>query len=477
VRDVSPTFVDLFSGCGGTALGMTEAGWQLEIAINHWRPAVDSHMANFPTAIHKCADINNYDMRRLPLADMLVASPICTEASPAGANPGVKYVQIAGQTALDSEGEPIEQAGYERTRATFYDVLRAVEVGLHKIVIIENVVDVAWKWLLYAWFLQAMVLLGYNLQIVCVSCAHIGDELNPHAAQWRDRKFLIFTRKGVPLPNVAPSPPAYCEKCDQVVNAVQWWKPGTRRFLGQPVGKYRQQYLYQCPRQHAFVEPFVRPAASIIDWDDLGERLGDRKRLPVEGTLRRIRAGMELIREPALITLNHADGQHRAVPLHGAPLWTRTTKVGEGIATHPDLPPPAPQTAINMPAFIVEMRNHQTARPISEPITTVTTSGRHHYLAVAPDGRDLRVDPRTLVVPYQRRARGGRDASPAARGDIRIEDVYFRMLNMAEHKRAQRFPDTYVIKGNRDQKAMQIGNAVPVNVAHWLGRQAMEVLR
>lgn len=255
-RDDGPEFIDFFAGCGGFSLGLREAGWRLVRAINHWAPAIRSHQINFVDAEHERADLNVYDMRRLRRAKVLVGSPICTEASPSGANSGYRRLrQIEGQLALEVEEAPVGQAGYERTRATFFDFVRAAETWRFLAVLMENVPDVAWKWGLFEWFLRGMLLLGYNLQIVCVSAAHIGGAGNLHAPQWRDRMFLIFTREGVPLPDVAPRPEAWCARCGHVVRAVQWWNPRTRRFLGHYIGKYGVQYEYRCPAGHGKVEP------------------------------------------------------------------------------------------------------------------------------------------------------------------------------------------------------------------------------
>jgi DNA (cytosine-5)-methyltransferase 1 len=512
------TFTDIFCGAGGSSIGLTEAGFRLVLAANHWQRAIDTHAANFTHAEHLCADVNNYDMRRLPTTDVLWASPICTEASPSGAGGGggAKYRQVDGQVALGFDGEPVEQAGYERTRATFHDVIRATEVHRYKAVIVENVPDVAWKWELYSWWLTGMQLLGYNVQIVSVSSAHVGDEHNPFAPQWRNRKYIVATREGIPLPDVKPRPLAWCQRCGTDVHAQQWWKPKTRLYLGQPVGKYRQQYLYQCPTGHAFVEPYVLPAASVIDWDNLGPRLGDRKRLPVAKTLARIEAGLSLLREAALITVNHSDGGHRAVPLARGPLPTRTVHIGEGIATHPLLVPCGgsryddaadatqpfrtrltreSEAVLTPPAFIAQMRNHCTAAGVDEPLTTMTTSGRHHYLGTVPQtGRTYpaRDGRHALVVPYRsgnvtttadeplltmatKTAAG--IARPGTDGpELRVEDCHFRMLTPREQLRSQRFPDTYHVTGTVAEQTMQAGNAVSANVAHWLGRQVAAAL-
>jgi DNA (cytosine-5)-methyltransferase 1 len=50
------------------------------------------------------------------------------------------------------------------------------------------------------------------------------------------------------------------------------------------------------------------------------------------------------------------------------------------------------------------------------------------------------------------------------------------MLKPREHLRAQRFPDTYVVHGNKGEQTMQAGNAVSANVAQWIGQQVAKVL-
>jgi DNA (cytosine-5)-methyltransferase 1 len=538
-------FITLFCGAGGDAIGLTEAGMTCIAGFNHDERATATHAANFPHAEHKVADLDHYDMRNLPRgARVLWASPICTEASPAGGNAAPRHRHLLGQTTIDGQDEPAPQSVYERTRATFYDVLRAVELWRFDAVLLENVVDVAYKWLLFETILTAFTLLGYNLQIVCVSSAHIGDEINLHAPQWRDRIYLVLTRIGIPLPDVAPRPLAWCERCGCDVAAVQWWKPTARRFLGQPVGKYREQYLYQCPQgdSHPFVEPYVRPAASVIDWSNLGKRIGDRKKPLVPATMARIRAGLELVREPALVTVNHGGtaagpGEHRAVPVRGAPLPTRCVKIGEGIATHPLLVPAggswyrdaadaaAPfrprlttesEGLATPPAFIATLRQHGSSEPVSEPLATVTTSGHHHYLGTLPDeeldaafyvknygggaeprnmakpvtqplGTITTSDHHALVIPYRRANKptttdqplltvGTRTSAALVQPQVRIEDCHWRMLTPREHLRAQRFPDSYIVTGNNTEQTAQAGNAVSSNVAHWLGRQVAAVL-
>jgi DNA (cytosine-5)-methyltransferase 1 len=501
---VSITFTDIFCGAGGSSIGLTAAGMTLTLAANHWDRAIETHASNFRDADHLCADVNNYDMRRLPRTTGLWASPICTEISPAG-----------GRRRTRGQGDLFEQAGhvpsdaFVRTRATFMDVIRATEVHRYQFVIVENVVDVARDWELFDWWVGGMRLLGYQVQFVSVSAAHIGDDTNESAAQWRDRLFMVFTRDGMPLPDVDPRPPAWCPACDEVVAAVQSWKRPDRRRIG----KYGQQYLYRCPSarcRHSVVEPFVRPAAAIIDWSDPGARIGDRRRPLATATLRRIRAGVELFTRPAgeaftvpcggtwrtapaplstpmsartttesdglvvppfLLSVNHDDGG-RHYPAHAAPLPTRSTKIGDGVVTPP--------------AFVGVPRDHTRPAGVDRPVPTVAAGGNHRFLTVLPN--DHGVEGHRMVIPYRKGsvpypAQAGPLSTVATREQhgvmhaaVQVEDCHFRMLSPREHLRAQRFPDSYRVTGNQGEQTMQAGNAVPANVAQWIGQRVLAVL-
>jgi DNA (cytosine-5)-methyltransferase 1 len=57
-----------------------------------------------------------------------------------------------------------------------------------------------------------------------------------------------------------------------------------------------------------------------------------------------------------------------------------------------------------------------------------------------------------------------------------VQNSRFRMLGPREHLRAQRFPDTYVVKGNKGEQTKGAGNAVASNVAHYLGDLVMQAL-
>jgi DNA (cytosine-5)-methyltransferase 1 len=467
---MSLDFTDIFCGAGGSSIGLVAAGLELRLAANHWDRAIETHSANFPEADHMVADVSNYDMRRMPRTQVLWASPECTWHSPAGGRQQAN--KIRAQLDLFEEYVPTD-AGV-RSRATAFDVIRAAEVHRYKVIIVENVVEFA-AWEMFDWWLAGLRNLGYTCQLISVSAAHIGDATNAPAPQWRDRLYVYCTAKGVPVPDVTPRPTSWCETCRAVVSAVQSWR---RTGYHRKVGKYRQQYDYRCPNaacRHSIIEPYVLPAASIIDWSDLGARIGDRVKPLAAKTMARIQAGLEEFTAP-----NTGDASaHPAmlVPAGGGwnttatsvehPLRTRTTRDIEGVCSSEP--------------FVTMLRNHCAATGVDEPLLTMATA-RHHGVTVPP-GSAVPNAKFSLVIP-NRKAKTKTPNKPlltqASAGPstpaIDIRDCYFRMVKPRESARAQRFPDSYRITGNQSEQQMQAGNAVSSNVSQWLGAKTVQVL-
>ncbi|MGW4490489.1 DNA cytosine methyltransferase [Streptomyces sp. NPDC004376] len=467
----------MYAGAGGSSTGLVNAGLTLKLAANHWQVAVDTHTANHPEAEHLCAEMEYYDMRRLPRTDILWASPICTEISPAGGRPRVK-----GQVD-DEEWKSLPDKAFQRTRATAFEVIRAVTIHRYKAVLVENVIEFATDWELFEWWLTGMVQLGYNYQIVCVSSAHVGDAFNLPAPQWRDRLYIVFTKVGVRLPDVKPTPLAFCEVCDEDVHAVQTWRLPRKPRKGQKprrsgVGKYGVQYDYTCPCGHGIIEPYVQPASSIINWEDEGIRIADRHEHGLdplaESTMARIEAGLKMFPEdPSLVTVNHGGHDGRAFRPDLAPLPSRCAKIGEGLLLPPDVSPRATSSPdLAAPPFVIELRNHGKARKINRPLSAVMAGGNHHG----------------LVIPYRKGAKARptseplhtlstHDSAGLLRQAARIEDCHFRMLKWREQMNAQRFPRAYIVTGpSNAAKTVQAGNAVSCNVAQWLGERVAAVL-
>lgn len=92
----------------------------------------------------------------------------------------------------------------------------------------------------------------------------------------------------------------------------------------------------------------------------------------------------------------------------------------------------------------------------------------------------------SLVIPYRRGAAkttaeplhtvATKESAALVSPAVDVNDCHFRMLQPREHMRAQRFPDSYRVLGNKGEQTMQAGNAVSSNVSHWIGRAAVAVL-
>ncbi|WP_331727153.1 DNA cytosine methyltransferase (plasmid) [Streptomyces sp. NBC_01213] len=483
------TATDIFCGAGGSSTGLVAAGYELKLAANHSRIAIDTHSANHRDAEHICADINNYDMRRLPRTDILWASPICTEISPAGGTSRSAQDSLTGD-----EYEPTDSEAFVRTRATAYDVMRAAEVHYYKAILCENVTEFATDWRLFDWWRKGIELIGYNSQIVSVSSAHVGDDSNEHAPQWRDRIYIVFTRIGIPLPDLRPRPLAHCTGCGQDVEGVQTWRKN------RTIGKYGRQYDYRCPNStcgHAVVEPYVRPAADAIDWANLGKRIGDRQRPLAANTLRRIETGLRQHPERAsLLTLNHAGHDGRLLLPEQGPLPARTRKVGEGLLvprrdgmlvpaggtwndTCTDLGEPMrtrttrDTEALVTTPFVVTMRRNGRTDSVHRPLATVTAAGRHHGLVIPYRKGTAKPVTEPLLTLATRDSAGLLTQTDR---ELSIDDCHFRMLQPREQLAAQRFPGDYIMRGNKTEQTMQAGNAVSCNVAQWLGERVAAVL-
>ncbi|MFE9250140.1 MULTISPECIES: DNA cytosine methyltransferase [Streptomyces] len=494
-----PRSIHLLCGAGGDATGLWEAGFDPILGINHWQTSVDTFGLNHPTAEARCADIQNYPMRWLPRALVLWASVICTEISPAGGRKRPDPVQDA-LFEEEEQWRELPPEAFEMTRVTAWCVLRAAEAKRFPAVVVENVLEFVTDWLLFPVWIDGMKKLGYRVQIVSVSSAHIGSETNPHAPQWRDRVYLVFTLTGVRRPDLAPRPLAHCFACGRDVKARQSWRDPQVK-----VGKYGVQYDYRCPNTRcgrALVEPYVRPASDVIMWDDIGQRIGDRAKPLVPNTMKRIAAGLEKFPyDPSVVTLTHGkDGTARAFDPHTRPLPTRTSKLGEALLvpvggswndTASSAAEPMrtrttreSEALVTVDPFIVEFRNNCDAASIDAPLSTIATA-RHHGLVV-PDG-DVRTRARnTLVIPYRKAAPktageplhtlATRDSAAVVRSAPAIEDCYFRMLQPREQLSAQRFPGTYEVVGSKAAQTKQAGNAVSVNVARWIGERLKAVL-
>ena len=502
-----------FCGAGGDSRGAEAVpGVRVTVAANHWDQALESHAANFPGALHKKGDIRDLNLNRLPYTPLKWDSPECPYWSQ-GRGEKQTYSQ---QPSLFEEEEPLPAEAAERSRALMWDVpryLAAMQLRGKPVLagVVENVVDVC-KWIHFAQWVREIQKLGYRTRLIALNSMHAHARGIPSAPQSRDRFYLAYWHESLgrdPDWNKWLRPAAWCPSCEQRVMAMQVW-----RREGTKMGRYRQQYDYRCPIlscRGQLVEPAVLPAAAVIDWSDLGTRIGDRARPLSPKTIARIEAGYRRYARPFLAA---AAGQTyerrpgvRTWPVEG-PVPTQATTAQHGLACPPLLVPAGgtwndeaqPVTdpmrtrttreneALACPPYLVPIRSGRNrSMPVTDPLATVVADGSGHGLVIpgttfimrnnlggaemcTPADEPLRtltakghvslVDWR-LLIPYYGTgvastpeqpvgALSTRDRYGLASGelpDFNADDILFRMLKVGEIHLAMAFPADYLILG------------------------------
>lgn len=325
------------------------------MAMNHWKLAVETHNTNFPDTDHDTCDISAADPRRYPSTDILITSPECTTHSPAGGN-------RRSTPQSDLFLPRIDDAATQRSRATMRDVPRFAEYHQYRRIIVENVVEVT-RWPLFHHWLKEMEILGYQWQLVSLNSMHCWP-----TPQSRDRLYICFWKKGDPAPDMRITPKAPCNRCEKVVNGVQTWKAGAlrRAVAGQPLGKYRTQYVYSCPVCRSEVTPFYYAALNAIDFSLAAERIGDRSagRQLKPRTIERIRYGLEKYgHRELIIRTNMTSGLESRVRGLEDPHFTQTASWLDAMFS----------------PFLVNAQHSDggpLARAINDPLATVAASNR-----------------------------------------------------------------------------------------------------
>lgn len=421
------TLTDIFAGAGGSSTGAIQVpDVEVRLAANHWKLAVDVHNSNHPNTEHALVDLHLEDPRNFPKTDVLWASPECTKWSVANSKAHALSVEMGGDpTLFDDVPDDLisnEQDEIDRSRLLMFDVLRFIEHHRYRMVIVENVVDIATQAkFARAWELwrKGLRRLGYAFRVISLNSMHAQMAGLP-APQSRDRLYIAAWPEGERAPDIerALSPRAWCSRCERVVESRQAWKNG------RTVGRYRAQYVYVCRDCGTLVEPGWLPASTAIDWTIQGQLIGERDKPLSEKTMARIREGLrryghEFILEAAgntyesgnyvrawptsdpLRTLHTTPSKGLVLDaLHGAPIITSTdeplrtqttaytrsllvpTEGREGKQARPDGLPLRTQTCRNELGILTMLRGTNAPKLTSEAMDTLAASGLHHGLLV-----------------------------------------------------------------------------------------------
>jgi DNA (cytosine-5)-methyltransferase 1 len=173
--------VDLFCGAGGSSLGAAAAGVEIVAGFDVWPVAGSVYRANFPHArFYPCdlAILMESDIRvvrgDLGLVDLLLASPPCTDHSPA------RGARLPSPAGLDLP----------------WCVWRFAAVFLPRWIVVENVIGMR-RWHGYRPFLCALMGLGYRARVCILDAADFG------VPQRRKRLYVVCDREADP-PEIAP---------------------------------------------------------------------------------------------------------------------------------------------------------------------------------------------------------------------------------------------------------------------------------
>jgi len=391
------TIADLFCGAGGTSTGAVQAVEQLGMrakltAVNHWDLAVETHSANHPGARHLCASLDALNPRQLfrdGELDLLWASPECTHHSRARG------------------GKPM----HDQSRASAWCVTRWAEALSPSVIIVENVPEFA-EW----------GPLGSNRKPLV---SRKGDTFRAWEDTLRSLGYQVEHRELCAADYGDPT-----TRTRLFVQAVR----GRRKIVWPEPTHSRQDDLFGSPR-------WKSAADHVIDWSLPARPISDRKKPLAPRTMERIAEGLKRYGgEPFLVAMEHGG---RTIPGH-APMPTVTTAKGGAIGV----------------AFLLGQQSCAAPRHVSEPVPTVSTAG-----AIA------------LVIEYYQngKARPVSDPLPTVTCKSRFGlaqasggVVCFRMLQPHELAAAQGFPRGYKFSGRKAEQVKQIGNAVPCGLSRAL---------
>lgn len=399
--------IDMFCGGGGESTGIFDAAKQYDFkinmsAINHWERAIETHSANYPSAEHRCENVQHIEPNTLMASkntDLLWASPGCQHFSTArGAKPRS-----------------------ESMRSPAWEVLRFAEELRPKRIIIENVPEFrTWgpldengkiikecKGNTFNAFISGLKSLNYIVDYQILCAADYG------AATSRRRLFIQAVRK---------------DCAEKII-----WPEKTNVKGGDLI----------LPNWHT--------ASEIIDWTTPCQLISERKKPLAAATMRRIEYGIrefwgeeavpfiarlygnstaESIKKP-LSTISCSGAHHMLIQPFITAIGQTSAKQRNRKLTEPLSTICTKQEHCLVKPMLVQYYGNGHAVPLSDPIPTLTTKDR--YALVNPEHSNY--------------------------------ELGFRMLQPNELAAATGFPSDYKFTGTKVEVVKQIGNAVPPNFA------------
>ena len=381
-NNIKLLYIDLFCGAGGTSTGIEMARLEnskcakVIACVNHDPHAIASHLANHPDALHFTEDI-----RTLELSGLVEHAEMQKNE-----HPDAKVVLWA---SLECTNFSNAKGGMPRdadSRTLAEHLFRYIDTLKPDYIQIENVVEfMSWgdlddngkpvsrdKGRLYMLWIQRVCRRGYHFDYRILNAADFG------AYTSRKRYFGIFARKGLPV--------AFPE--------VTHMKMGTSGLFGSL--------------------PAWKPVRDVLNLDNQGTSIFDRKKPLAEATLERIYEGLIKFvaggKDTFLVKWNsmNRQGKYRA-PGIDEPCPVVSTQNSLGLAKVSFLSkqfggdPAGKNIPIDMPAGSITCRDHHalvevrfmdmqygngTPASVDVPGMTITSCPKHNLVTVKMDSRN-----------------------------------------------------------------------------------------
>lgn len=520
------TVTDQFCGAGGSSIGATRAGVEVRLAMNHWKLAIETHNTNFPNVDHDCTDISAVDPRRYPSTDILITSPECTNHSLAKGKPRRFYeADLFGNKLIDPAEERSRATMWDVPRfAEYHDyniivVENVADAGkwrmwdawLHAMHLLGYEHEVVYfnsmfalptpqsRDRLYTVFWKKgnkKPDLDIRPAAHCLNCGIDVQAIQTWkkpGKKWGKYKSQYFYR---------------CPNCHREVtpyyyaafNAIDWTIPATRigdrekplkpktiERIKYGLDAYGRQMMIVTGRYTSGVECRVKDAtkeplptqpgdashAVALPWliETAHSKSTDRRSKSIHDAMPTQTSAQTLGIVQGFLTKHYSGGAKPEYMSSGMdePTGTMTTAGNQSLAIIPE--EFRKQMGLVDPAFIADMRGTSKASRLDEPLMCVTSTGSHHALVSA--GSFLSYYYGTsqasgMAEPIHTMTGVDRAALVQALDSLRVEDLYFRMLQHHEIGRAMAFPETYVVLGTIREKTKQYGNAVTPPVMEML---------
>lgn len=197
--------LDLFCGAGGSSWGARQADVDIVAGFDLWELAGKNHQANFPSARFYAGRVEDVNLAQVAKdigkIDLIVASPECTNHSPAKGN----------------------RPRCEKSKNTAFEVVRFARKFRPQWIVIENVVSMR-RWPRYHELITELQGLGFHIREQVLDAAAFG------VPQRRRRLFLLCARDR--LPNPIQALPGHAKNASSIVDlggAFRWSPLRTER--------------------------------------------------------------------------------------------------------------------------------------------------------------------------------------------------------------------------------------------------------